>query len=60
MLKNGYVYQTTVPYTPVQNDTAEWMNRSSLERPICMMSEANLLKMFWAEAVNTAAYLLNG
>lgn len=59
MLKNGYVHQTTIPFTPEQNGTAERMNRTLLEKARCMMAEANLPKKFWAEAVNTAAYLVN-
>ena len=59
MLKNGYVHQTTVLYNPEQNGTAERMNRSLLEKARCMMYEANLSKKFWAEAANTAVYLVN-
>ncbi|GKV24632.1 hypothetical protein SLEP1_g34217 [Rubroshorea leprosula] len=35
------------------------MNRTLMERARCMMSTAKLGKEFWAEAVNTACYLIN-
>ncbi|KAK9053984.1 hypothetical protein SSX86_025059 [Deinandra increscens subsp. villosa] len=49
----------TIPGTPQQNDLAERMNRTLLERIRCMMDCAGMPKMFWAEAANTAAYLIN-
>ncbi|KAH9781841.1 hypothetical protein KPL71_008631 [Citrus sinensis] len=35
------------------------MNRTIIERVRCMLLNANLSKGFWAEAVTTAAYLIN-
>ena len=35
------------------------MNRILLEKAWCMLSSAGLSKYFWAEAVNTACYLIN-
>lgn len=55
----GLVRHKTVPGVPQQNGLAERMNRTLLERVRCMLSCANLPKKFWAEAVNTAVYLVN-
>ncbi|KAJ0726248.1 putative RNA-directed DNA polymerase [Helianthus annuus] len=49
----------TVPGTPQQNGVAERMNRTLCERARSMRLNAGLPKMFWADAVNTAAYLIN-
>lgn len=59
-LKNaGIIHQTTTPYTPEQNGTAERMNRTLIERAKCMMLNAKLPKVYWAEAIHTAAYIIN-
>lgn len=57
--KSGILHQTTSPYTPEQNGIAERMNRTLMERIRCMLLDANLDQKFWAEAANTAAYVLN-
>lgn len=57
--KNGIVHQTSAPYTPQQNGKAERMNRTIVEKARTMLFDANLGKRYWAETVNTAAYLLN-
>ena len=49
----------TVPETPQQNGVAERMNRTLNERARSMRLHAGLPKMFWADAVSTAAYLIN-
>ncbi|KAE8663055.1 Histone-lysine N-methyltransferase SUVR4 [Hibiscus syriacus] len=58
-LNKGIKRQFTVANTPQQNKVAEWMNRTLLERTRTMLRDANLEKSFWAEAVNTACYLVN-
>ena len=55
----GIVRHRTVRRTPQQNGVAERMNRTLLERARCMRSNAGLGEEFWAEAVNTACYLVN-
>ncbi|CAN0856784.1 Retrovirus-related Pol polyprotein from transposon TNT 1-94 [Linum grandiflorum] len=55
----GIEQQTTVRYTPQQNGVSERKNRTVMEMARCMLAEKNLPKSFWAEAVNTAVYLLN-
>ena len=49
----------TIPETPQQNGVAERMNRTLNERAKSMRLHAGLPKMFWADAVSTAAYLIN-
>ena len=49
----------TVPGTPQQNGVAERMNRTLNERARSMRLNAGMPKTFWADAVNTAAYLIN-
>ncbi|GBP67662.1 Probable RNA-directed DNA polymerase from transposon BS [Eumeta japonica] len=50
---------TSNPYTPQQNGLSERMNRTLVERAKCMMFNADLSKNYWAEAVTTAAYIIN-
>ncbi|KAE8703505.1 hypothetical protein F3Y22_tig00110469pilonHSYRG00245 [Hibiscus syriacus] len=57
--KEGIERQFTVANTPQQNRVAERMNRTLLERTKAMLRDAGLEKSFWAEAVNTACYLVN-
>ncbi|GBP85186.1 Retrovirus-related Pol polyprotein from transposon TNT 1-94 [Eumeta japonica] len=56
---SGIKHQTSTPYTLEQNGLAERMNRTLVERAKCMLFEAKLQKSFWAEAVATAAYVIN-
>ena len=56
---NGIKMEKTVPMTPQQNGIAERMNRTLNERAGSMRIHVGLPKMFWAKAVNTAAYLIN-
>lgn len=57
--KEGIVRHHTIPYTPQQNGVAERMNRTIISRARCMLSNAKMSKRFWAEAANTACYLIN-
>lgn len=56
---NGIEHQTTVPYSPQQNGVAERFNRTLVEKARCMLFDASLDSKFWAEAVVTAAYIIN-
>ena len=56
---NGIKMEKTVPMTPQQNGVAERMNITLNERARSMGIHAGLPKMFWAEAANTEAYLIN-
>lgn len=55
----GIVHQKTNPHTPEQNGLSERFNRTVVERARCLLFEEDLDKSFWAEAVNTAVYLIN-
>uniref|UniRef100_A0A2N9IT47 Integrase catalytic domain-containing protein n=1 Tax=Fagus sylvatica TaxID=28930 RepID=A0A2N9IT47_FAGSY len=56
---NGIRMEKTIPRTPQQNGVAERMNRTLNERARSMRLHAGLPETFWADAVNTAAYLIN-
>ncbi|CAG9137695.1 unnamed protein product [Plutella xylostella] len=56
---HGIVHQTTVPYTPEQNGKAERENRTLVEAARTMLYSKDMPKKLWAEAINTAAYVLN-
>ena len=55
----GIARHKTVAGTPQQNGLVERFNITLLERTRCMLISAKLPKVIWAEAVTTAAYLLN-
>ena len=55
----GIRMEKTIPGTPQQNGVAERMNRTLNERARSMRWHAGLPKTFWADAVSTAAYLIN-
>ena len=57
--KCGIARQKTTPYTPQQNGVAERMNRTLMEKARSMLSGTGLGQEFWAEAVETACYLVN-
>uniref|UniRef100_A0ACD5WKD8 Uncharacterized protein n=1 Tax=Avena sativa TaxID=4498 RepID=A0ACD5WKD8_AVESA len=56
---DGMIRHHTIPYTPQQNGVAEHMNRTIISRARCMLSNAGMHRRFWAEAANTACYLIN-
>lgn len=57
--KHGIRHQTSNVHTPQQNGLAERMNRTLTEKTRCLLFDANLPKVYWAEAMNMAAYLTN-
>lgn len=57
--ENGIARHLTIPGTPQQNGLVERMNRTLLNKVRCLLSSSGLPKQFWAEAVSTAAYLVN-
>lgn len=57
--KEGIEQQLTTARTPQQNGTAERKNRTLIEMARCMLTDAQLPNMFWAEAVNAANYIQN-
>ena len=53
------MHQFSSPRTLQQNGVIERKNRSIQEMVRTMLNENALPKYFWAEAVNTACYVLN-
>ena len=56
---NGIRMENTAPHTPQQNGKAERENRTIVESARTMLHAKGLPIKFWAEAVNTAVYVLN-
>ncbi|KAI5735092.1 hypothetical protein M8J77_014056 [Diaphorina citri] len=56
---HGIIHRKTVPGCPQQNGIAERSNRTLMEMVRCMMVQSGVPKIFWAEAVMTAAYIRN-
>jgi len=57
--KHGSKHNFSAPRTPQQNCVLERKNRSLEELVRTMLNENSLPKYFWADAVNTACYVLN-
>ena len=57
--KCGISWQNNTPYTPQQKEFSERMNRMLVEKARSMLSGTRLGQEFWAEAVETACYLVN-
>lgn len=57
--ENGIGRRLTVTHTPEQNGIAERKNRTLLDTTRCLMLQSSLPTYLWAEAVNTANYILN-
>jgi hypothetical protein len=57
--EKGIEIHKTNPYTPQHNGFLEWMNRTLMERARSILSEANLEKKFWVEAISTTCYLID-
>ncbi|CAJ2666407.1 unnamed protein product [Trifolium pratense] len=57
--EHGIVAQYTMPGSPNQNGVAERRNRTLLDMVRSMLSNSNLPKSLWNEALKTAVYILN-
>ena len=57
--EKGIRLQTTIPYTPQQNGTAERMNRTLVDRARTMMASAGLPTRYWQCAMATATHITN-
>ncbi|GJT13731.1 putative ribonuclease H-like domain-containing protein [Tanacetum coccineum] len=55
----GIKREFSVARTPQQNSVAERRNRTLIEAARTMLVDSKLPTTFWAEAVNTACYVLN-
>lgn len=56
---HGIKRQLTTPHTPQLNSVVERRNRPITEMAQSMLKHRHVPKKFWAEALNTAIYLLN-
>ncbi|GMF61182.1 unnamed protein product [Phytophthora fragariaefolia] len=57
--RNCIKHEKTVPYTPQQKGLDERMSRSLVEMARCMLYHEGIDKKWWAESVNTAAWIIN-
>jgi len=55
----GIEHQTTAPDSPQSNGKAERLNRTLDEMVRAMLYQGNLPESFWAEAMSSAAFILN-
>ena len=55
----GILSEKTPPYSSQSNGKAEGLNWTLNEHVRSMLFQANMLKLFWAEAMATATYLIN-
>ncbi|GJU29839.1 ribonuclease H-like domain-containing protein [Tanacetum coccineum] len=58
-LEKGIKREFSVARTPQQNGVAERKNRTLIEAARTMLVDSKFPTTFWAEAVNTACYVLN-
>ncbi|GKD38902.1 putative ribonuclease H-like domain-containing protein, partial [Tanacetum coccineum] len=58
-IENQLDHKVKVIRTPQQNGVAERKNRTLIEAARTMLVESKLPTTFWADAVNTACYVLN-
>ncbi|KAD2393347.1 hypothetical protein E3N88_40324 [Mikania micrantha] len=58
-ISKGILRQYSAPRTPAQNGVVERKNRTLIEAARTMLADSGLPLSFWAEAVNTACYVLN-
>lgn len=56
---HGIVHQFSAPRTPQQNGVVERKNRTLQEMARAMIHGNQVPKRFWAEALNTACYIVN-
>ena len=57
--KHGIVRHKTVRHTPQQNRLAERMNRTLIDKVRCMLIHSKLPMSLWAEALDTACFIVN-
>ncbi len=55
----GIAHETSAPYTPEQNGTAERINRTILEIVRCWIHSRALDKRLWAELIHAAVWTFN-
>ncbi|KAH9116250.1 hypothetical protein LEN26_012901 [Aphanomyces euteiches] len=57
--KHGIHHESSTPDNQWQNGIAERAHRSLMEMAMAMLAHAGLARRWWAEAVNTAAFIQN-
>lgn len=57
--EKGFELEYTAPYTPQQNGRCERANRTIMEGARSMLYAKKLPLYIWAEAVQTAVYVMN-
>jgi hypothetical protein len=57
--EEGIKHEFSSPYTPQQNGVVERKNRTLLDMARTMLDEYKTPDRIWAEAINTACYLIN-
>ncbi|KAD2805333.1 hypothetical protein E3N88_38710 [Mikania micrantha] len=58
-ISKGILRQYSAPRTPAQNGVVERKNGTLIEAARTMLADSGLPLSFWAEAVNTACFVLN-
>lgn len=59
LMKHRIKHETSAPYSPHQNGTAERNWRTFFDMARCLLIESNLPKQLWTYAVQTAAAVRN-
>jgi transposase InsO family protein len=57
--KHGIKREYTIPRTPQQNGVVERQNRSVQRMARSMMTERNIARTYWVEAIHTVVHILN-
>jgi hypothetical protein len=57
--ENGITRQLTTAYTPQQNEVAETKNRTAMNLVRCILTDKQVPKVFWLEAVRWCVHVLN-
>ena len=57
--ERGITHNFSAPYTPQQNGVVERKNRTLQDMSRTMLLSSGLAPTYWAEAVNTAFYIIN-
>jgi len=58
-ISKGIIHQFSAPYTPQQNDLAERINYTLLDKVRAILSESNLFKELWPEVLLSVTYIHN-
>jgi hypothetical protein len=53
----GIIHETSIAYTPQQNEVAERKNRILVEMVNGLLCNSGLNKSFWGEAILSASYI---